>query len=307
TNTSSVNIGSGSRPFSVVVNSKTDEAVVLSNGTKTINLIDLSSSTINDDSKSKTVIENISPNPVDLAVDPNSNVAYVLEYTNSQMLVVNLGYTSYLPYALDTSAYRSNLTVNNLSKTEANVSVTLIDLNGSTLASGSIKVPASGLTQIDNINRYLKGSLAVTNTTGYLRLNADQPFSCFISLINAATTDPSLQVGRALGNTLLLLNSATNVASYKSGLMVLNLTNAATTVQFTAYDNDTGAVLATKSGVALPANGFYFNEDVLADMGITGKFCSVQIESLTLGPIQAYSLVKSLSNNAGFLEAVPIQ
>jgi len=270
-------------------------------------LIDLSGSTINDDSKSKTVIENISPNPVDLAVDPDANVAYVLEYTNSQMLVVNLGYTSYVPYALDTASYRSNLTVNNLSKTEANVSVTLIDQNGSTLASGSIKVPASGLTQIDNINRYLKGSEAVTNTTGYLRLRADQPFSCFISIINTATTDPSLQVGRSLGHTLLLLNSATNVASYRSGLMVLNLNNAATTAQFTAYDNDTGAVLATKSGVALPANGFYYNEDVLADMGITGKFCSVQVESLTLGPIQAYSLVKSLSNNAGFLEAVPIQ
>jgi hypothetical protein len=138
-------------------------------------------------------------------------------------------------------------------------------------------------------------------------LNADEPFSGFISLINNATTDPCLQVGRTLGHTLLLLNSATNVASFKSGLMVLNLNNAATTAQFTAYDNDTGAVLATKSGVALPANGFYFNEDVLADMGITGKFCSVQIESLTLGPIQAYSLVKSIFNNAGFLEAVPIQ
>jgi DNA-binding beta-propeller fold protein YncE len=307
TNSGVVNIGSGSRPFSVVVNSKTDEAVVLSNGTKTINLINLSDNPINDDSKSKTVIENISPNPVDLAVDPDANVVYVLDYSNSQMLVINLGYTSYLPYALDTAEYRSNLTVNNLSKKEANVSVTLIDHNGSTLASGSIKVPASGLKQIGDINRYLKGGAAVTNTTGYLRLNADQPFSGFISLINNATTDPCLQVGRSLGHTLLLLNSATNVASFKSGLMVLNLNNAATTAQFTAYDNDTGAVLATKSGVALPANGFYFNEDVLADMGITGKFCSVQIESLTLGPIQAYSLVKSLFNNAGFLEAVPIQ
>jgi YVTN family beta-propeller protein len=307
TNTSSVNIGVGSHPFAVAVNPKTDQAVVLSNGSKTINLINLSDSTISDDSKSKTVIENISNNPVDLAVDPAANIAYVVEYSSSVMLLVNLGYTSYLPYALDTDKYRSNLVVNNLSKKEANVSIALIDQNGSTLASGSTKVPASGLNQINNINRYLKGTANVTNTTGYLKLNSDQPFACFISLNDNASNDPSLQVGRHLGYTHFLLNAATNVGSFQSGLFLTNLSNMAASVTLTAYANDTGSVLATKTGISLPINGFYMSDDVLGDMGISGKFGSLDIQSVTLGPILAHSLVKSTSNTNGFLEAIPIQ
>jgi DNA-binding beta-propeller fold protein YncE len=302
-----IDIGPGSRPFSVSANTKTNMLAVLSNGTRAVNLIDLTDSNLGSNSKLKTVTTNISANPVSLAVNSDNNTALVLDQDDSRILVYNLGFSNYLPFAFDTATYRSNLVINNLSLVEANATIALIDKDGTQLASGTVKVPANGLKQINNINQYLKSVQTSTNTQGSLSITADQPITSFISLIDNASNDPSLQVGRAVGTVKQLVHAVTNVGSFRSRLFVLNLASATNSIQLTARNNDTGEVLATKTGISIPKNGFYFSNDVLSDMGVTGKFGPLDIESVTFGPFIAVTLVGSDAHTSGFLEAVPIQ
>jgi DNA-binding beta-propeller fold protein YncE len=302
-----IDIGPGSRPFSLSVDTKTNMLAVLSNGTRAVNLIDLADSNLGSNSKLKTVTTNISKNPVSLAVNSDNNTALILDQDDSIILVTYLGFSNYLPFAFDTATYRSNLVINNLSLVEANASITLIDKDGNQLAAGTVKVPANGLKQINNVNQYLKGVNTSTNTQGALSINADQPITSFISLIDNASNDPSLQVGRADGSVKQLVHAVTNTGSFRSRLFVLNLASVVNSIQLTARNNDTGEVLATKTGISIPKNGFYLSNDVLSDMGVTGKFGPLDIESLTFGPFIAVTLVGSDAHTSGFMEAVPIQ
>jgi hypothetical protein len=53
--------------------------------------------------------------------------------------------------------------------------------------------------------------------------------------------------------------------------------------------------------------GFYLNNNILADMGLTGKFGPLAITSPNLQQLVVVSLVESTSNTGGFLEAVGLQ
>jgi hypothetical protein len=66
-------------------------------------------------------------------------------------------------------------------------------------------------------------------------------------------------------------------------------------------------VLATKSDISIPKNGFYIADDVLAALGIQGTFGPLEIESPNIQPLIGISLVGSTNRTSGFLEAVPIQ
>jgi DNA-binding beta-propeller fold protein YncE len=303
----SIDIGPSSRPFSVSVNTKTNMLAVLSNGTRAVNLIDLADSDLGPNSKLKTVTTNISANPVSLAVNSDNNTALILDQDDSKVLVSYLGFSNYLPFAFDTATYRSNLVINNLSLVEANATIALLDKDGKQLATGTVKVPANGLKQINNINRYLKGVQTSTNTQGSLSINADQPITSFISLIDNSSNDPSLQVGRSGGAVKQFVHAVTNTGSFRSQLFILNLASVTNSITLTARNNDTGEVLATKTGISIPKNGFYLSNDVLSDMGVTGKFGPLEIESQTFGPFMAVTLVGSNEHTSGFLEAVPIQ
>jgi hypothetical protein len=103
------------------------------------------------------------------------------------------------------------------------------------------------------------------------------------------------------------LASATNAGSFHSKLVILNLGNAIGATSLTLTDPDTGEVLATKTDIFVPVGGFYFTDDILADMGVTGKYGPLQISSPNLQPFVVVSLVESTSNTGGFLEAVGIQ
>jgi hypothetical protein len=208
---------------------------------------------------------------------------------------------------LDTDIFRTNLAITNISSVEANVQVELWDKDGKRLASGTTKVPSKGLKQINNVNRYLLAAGQVTNTIGSLRVISDQPFSSFISVIDNSSNDPALQVGRTTGFPRLIINSATNAGAFRSRLAILNLGNTRAAVKLTARSNDTGAVIATKEGVFIELNGFYFSNDVFTEMGVQNNFGPLEIESANLQSLFAVTLVESTNRTSGFLEAVPIQ
>ena len=142
---------------------------------------------------------------------------------------------------------------------------------------------------------------------GSLRVMSDQPFSSFISVIDNSTNDPGLQVGRSGGFPRLLINSATNTGAFRSRLALLNLGNTRAVVKLTARNNETGEVLATKEGIFIELNGFFYTDDIFAEMGVENNFGPLEIESPNLQPLIGVTLIGSASRTSGFLEAVPIE
>jgi len=292
----------GNRPFGAVINPNTNVAAVLSNGNKSISLINLG-----DNTKFTTVISNVGDAPTHIALNPVNNTALVTSPTNDGIFIAPLGFINYLPFALDTDAFRSNLGITNISSAEANVQIELRDKQGNLLASAATKVPARGLKQLNSLNRLLLNAETVTNTTGVVRITSDQPFSSFISVIDDSTNDPGLQVGRSTGFSRLLINSATNTGLFRSRLVLLNLGNTRAAVTLTARNNETGEVLATKDGIFIEQNGFFISDDIFAEMGIENNFGPLEIESPNLQPLIGVALIGSSNRTSGFIEAVPVQ
>jgi YVTN family beta-propeller protein len=292
----------GTRPFGAVINPNTNFAAVLSSANKSISLVNLG-----DNTKFPTVVTGVGDTPTHIALNPSNNTALVASPTNDGIFSVQLGFVNYLPFAFDTEAFRSNLGITNISAVEANVQIELHDKDGNLLASGATKVSAHGLKQLNSINRVLLDRDDLTNTLGSLRVTSDQPFSSFISVIDNSSNDPGLQVGRSGGFPKLLINSATNTGAFRSRLVLLNLGNTQAVVKLTARNNETGEVLATKEGIFIPLNGFFYTEDVFAELGVQNSFGPLEIESPNLQPIIGVTLIGSANRTSGFLEAVPIE
>src|SRR5262245_35046128 len=292
----------GSRPFGAVINPNTKFAAVLSSGNKSISMVNLS-----DNTKFTTVVTGVGDTPTHIALNPANNTALVASPTNDSIYSAQLGFVNYLPFAFDTEAFRSNLGITNIGAVEANLQIELRDKDGNVVASGATKVSAHGLKQLNNINRVLLGSDGVTNTLGSLRVMSDQPFSSFISVIDNSTNDPGLQVGRSNGFPKLLVNSATNTGAFRSRLAVVNLGNTRAVAKLTARDNATGEVLGTKEGIFIELNGFYYTDDVFAELGVENSFGPLEIESPNLQPLIAVTLIGSANRTSGFLEAVPVE
>ena len=300
--TGSVSVGS--TPFAVAVDTKTNIAAVLLNASQSIALVDLNGDT---PTKFATAITGVGDNPTGLSVNSSNHTAIVSNPTTDSIYIVPLGFVNYLPFAFDTGEVRSNLGINNLGATEANVQIDLIDKDGKLLKSATVKVPTRALKHIVKINQFLYGTSSVTGTRGYIRLMADQPISSFLSLINYGSNDPSMELGRSTGFPKSVINAATNAAPYRSQLVLLNLGNTAAAVTLTVYDSATGTVLTTKTGISVPVGGFYYSNDILTDLGLSGKFGPMQIESPNLQPLISVTILSNTNLTNGLLEAVPIQ
>jgi hypothetical protein len=252
-------------------------------------------------------VTGVGDTPTHIALNPSSNSVLVASPNNDGIYSAQLGFVNYLPFAFDTEVFRSNLGITNIGSVEANIQVELRDKDGNLMASGASKVSARGLKQLNNVNRVLLGSDTVTNTVGALRVTSDQPFSSFISVIDNSSNDPGLQIGRSNGFPRLLINSATNTGEFRSRLAILNLGNTRAVLKLTARDNATGDVLATKEGIFIELNGFYYSDDIFAELGVENNFGPLEIESPNLQPVIGVTLIGSSSRTSGFLEAVPIE
>ena len=212
-----------------------------------------------------------------------------------------------VPFVIDTDAFRTNLGINNLGTGTATINMALMAANGTTQASTSspIQVPPLGLVQINNIVRFLlngSSSSAVTQQQGYLKITSDQPIKAFATQIDNLTQDPSIENSVAGGNSNLLLRSSANT-NFQSSLVIVNPNGSAITVSLIARQGgatNNGAVTGTRT-VNIPANGFFFTNHVLEDIGATSSFGPIEIHTTPTMPVIAVSRVYSTTGNtSGF-------
>jgi IPT/TIG domain-containing protein len=218
-----------------------------------------------------------------------------------------------IPFAIDTSAFRTNLGINNLGPTTASVNVSLLGTDGALLASTSspLSVSPQGLVQVNNILRYLlagSSSAPVTNQQGYLKLTSNSPIKAFATQIDNLTNDPSIENSVSSGSANLLLKSSAN-AGFRSTLSIVNPNSSATAVEITAREGSStsnGAITGTRV-VTIPAGGQFLSENILLDIGASSTFGPVELRSLAGTPIIAVSRVyNATGNTSGFFNAQPL-
>ena len=87
--------------------------------------------------------------------------------------------------------FRTNLGLNTVTATPANVTVTLRGAAGQSLGNANFVVPGNGLTQV----RVRDAIGALNGTNGYLTITSNQPIHAWASKIENGTGDPSFQLG----------------------------------------------------------------------------------------------------------------
>ncbi len=213
--------------------------------------------------------------------------------------------TLVLPYAVDTTDFRTNLGINNPGTTPANVMVSLVAKDGLVKGSLTETVAPNGLKQINDINRQLLGKGEVTGEEGTLRLESDQPIVAWTSQIDNLTQDPSLVVGKPSTATKLLIPSTTSAGNFKSTLAVVNLSSTPTSVQITARDNE-GNIQATRS-VTVPPQGLLSETDIRSSLNLAGTFGPLEIVSQDNKPLLAVSRVYSNQRTGGYFEGIGME
>jgi glucose/arabinose dehydrogenase len=208
----------------------------------------------------------------------------------------------------DSGTFRTNLGVNNLSTTLANVRVSLIDTAGTTRGTYDLTVNPLGMTQVDGIARRILG--ANSTTSGYLKLTSDQPIHAWASKIDNGTDDPSFET--AIGQSAvesgprLLIPSVVRSSRFTSSLVLINR-DSTETVNCTITARSTeGAQVATMTRQLGPGAA-YGTADILADLGVGGEaYGPLSIETIQPVALVAASEVRSGSGTAGYFPAVSV-
>lgn len=218
-----------------------------------------------------------------------------------------------IPFAIDTSAFRTNLGINNFGTTIASVNLFLFQADGTLLAGTTLPVSIApqGLVQINNVLRFLlagSSNAPVTNQQGYLKLTSNSPIKAFATQIDNLTNDPSIENSVSSGSANLLLQSSANT-SFRSTLAIVNPNPTAASVEITAREGS-----ATNNGAAtgiriinIPPNGQFVSDNILSEIGATSAFGPVELRSLTGTRIIAVSRVYSATGHtSGFFSAQPL-
>lgn len=119
--------------------------------------------------------------------------------------------TGFISEVIDTgnlgtpNTFRTNIGVNTVSGSTANVTVTFFNSAGTQVGTPiSFNVAGNGMTQRNGVVRDLLNSGgAVTGQNGYLRITSNQPVIAWASKIENGTGDPSFQIGIGAASTVI--------------------------------------------------------------------------------------------------------
>jgi len=218
-----------------------------------------------------------------------------------------------VPFVIDTEAFRTNLGLNNLSTSNANIQISLIATDGTPLASTAspVQVTPLGLVQINNIVRFLingSSSSNLTNQQGYLQITSDQPIKAFATQIDNVSQDPSIEDSASSGGSHLLLKSSAN-SNFQSSLVIVNPSDSTVTLTLNSRQGETasnGNITGTES-INIAARGYLVSNNILQDLRATSVFGPIEILSTSGSPLIAVSRVYSTSSHtSGFFNLEPL-
>jgi hypothetical protein len=197
-----------------------------------------------------------------------------------------------IPSVLDDATFRSNLGIQNLTNMPSTV---VVNVAGETGAGSEMTValPPRGFVQLLSVN-----SLFGIGSRGVVHLDPDQHVTAFVSTIENSTNIPFIIPLNSKG-TRLGIAAVTNLGGrYVSSLVVSNEGRAAATVDIVARD-PSGAVSGQLLGVSIPAGGFFYRADILAELGVPSGYGPLEIRSTNGQLVSAQSVVVNAAANHG--------
>src|SRR5262249_2240545 len=199
-----------------------------------------------------------------------------------------------------------NLGINNVGNQPASVSISLVENNGLVVAQKTAMVAANGMTQINNILRYLEDSDDATGREGYLWLTSTQPIRAWASQIDSVSLDPSLQLATAETSSHLLLPSSVASERFRTSLLIASASAADGTISLISRDRS-GNVRATRNDLSLSGFGFLYFDDLYGTLGLDSVGGPIEIKAQ--GDLQLIALARIYSHEqtGGFLNAVPVE
>ena len=209
-------------------------------------------------------------------------------------------------FVSDTPEFRSNLGINNVGDQPASVSIALVENNGLVVARKTASVAANGMTQINNILRYLEDSDDTTGREGYLWLTANQPIRAWASQIDSVSLDPSLQSATAETSSHLLVPSSVANDRFRTALLIASASAADGSVSLISR-NPSGIVQATLSNLSLPGFGFLYFEDLYGSLGLDSVSGPIEVKAQGDLQLMALARIYSREQTGGFLNAVPAE
>lgn len=210
----------------------------------------------------------------------------------------------FIPSIIENGRFRTNLGINNLSKAIANVSLTLVDMEGLVLGSKTIQVEAEGLAQLNSVARILFENSLGSDIQGNLYLESDQLVSAWASQIDNMTNDPSLLLSKRTGATRILIPSSANISTFSSSLVVMNVGYSTAQVSLKAYGTGGNLLGQSASALEIAPNGVLSFENVLQTLGVVDNYGPIEITSLNGMPLIASSRVSSTNKAGGFFEGL---
>ncbi len=250
---------------------------------------------------------NITRNGTTVTSDSNQSVTEKLSFKTTEepgKSATPSSDATFISQVIESNDFRTNLGVNNLSNSTANVSVTLVDVDGMELATKTMQVEPQGLTQLNAIAPYLYEENLGNEIRGSLYLESDQPISAWASQIENSTNDPSLLLSKRSGATQILIPSAANTGAFTSSLVLMNVGVNTGNVAIKAYGVDGTVLGQTATPLSVPANGTLSFDNILETLGVKDNYGPLEITSLDNVPLVAASRVSSTSKAGGFFEGI---
>lgn len=210
----------------------------------------------------------------------------------------------FIPSIIENGRFRTNLGINNLSKSQANVSLTLVDAEGIVLGGKTVQVEAAGLKQINSVARFVFENSVGSDIEGNLYLESDQSISAWASQIDNTTNDPSLLLSKRTGTTRVLIPSSANIGTFSSSLVLMNVGITTAQVVLKAYGTSGELLGQSSAPMMIAPNGVMSFENVLQSLGVTDNYGPIEIVSLNNVPVIASSRVSSATRSGGFFEGL---
>ncbi len=228
---------------------------------------------------------------------------YKILATAASRLASQTALSQWIPFVVDSSGFRTNLGVNNLSSEAADVTLFLIENNGLVVAQRQISVPPHGMTQINNVGRVLEETETRTGREGYVILESRQEIRAWASQINNASSDPSMELARSSAASRVLLPSSVSNERFSTSLMIINSSSRDGQVNILARSQG-GEIVTALASRPIPANGYLFYEDFYRSSHSGNTYGPIEIEALGSIQILATERISTRNNTGGYFEGI---
>jgi sugar lactone lactonase YvrE len=210
-----------------------------------------------------------------------------------------------IPFVVDSSAFRTNLGINNVSETPAKVDILLVENNGLLIAQISTTVAPFGMKQINNVVQDLEKSVGLSGREGYLILESAEEIRAWASQIDNVSADPSLELARTESEsavTVLLPSSVSN-SRFQTALLITNATDTSGSVTIRSR-NGKGEVQGSLTNKPIAARGYLFFEDLYRILGLSNVSGPVEVEATGGIKIRATERIYTSEYTSAYFEGV---